>query len=765
MRKQGRVVMQNIQQDPVAIVGIGCRFPQADDPRAFWKLLSEGGNAIHEVPASRWNVDAVYDPDSTLPGKTTNRWGGFLDQIDQFDWRALHMHPREVKHMDPQQRLLLEVAWEALEDAGLPFEQIAGTNTSVTIGINWSDYFHLLTRNWSQLDAYAIFGNGMCFAANRLSYLFDLTGPSLSVDTGCTSSLMSVYQACQSLWNGEASLALAGGVNLILSPEFDIMLSQAGLLSRDGQCKTFDARADGFVRGEGAGIVVLKLLSQVQPSDRIYALIRGVTANHNGHNEWMIAARRSAQEALLRTAYHKAGVDPADVDYVELNGTGFLQGDAIEAQALGSVLSKDGQRAHPCLVGSVKTNIGHLESAAGIAGLIKVALALHHQKIPPTLHIQTINPDILLQNLHLAPQQEMSPWPEKDGVPLAGVTALSMSGANVHTVLAAHPVPNKGADHDQQVRLLPLSAQSVEALYAQATAMRDFLAITVSGQCPAWQDICYTASVRRTHHEYRLAVAASSAQEAADALSAFLQKPQYEIAAFRSQLSARTAALEESVLRSQNNTAQASLGSLGTLYMQGENIDWPTMYSGAYMCVSLPTYQWQRERFWPEWLDTERISTPPEKWGVHDLPEPTITSARDQYKEQSTRSDFTNLSVEDELAQRIVSTWQELLGRDQIEPHANFFKLGGDSLLARQLLARLRQTCQVELTITAIFENPTLAEFTEIAIRSRTSTNYQQIQPLENGDQQSAEQLLATIHQLTNEEVAVLLKNIIGKEN
>src|SRR5258707_836172 len=467
--------MRDIQQDPIAIIGIGCRFPGASDPFEFWQLLREGRSAIREVAADRWQVDAFYDPEPALPGKTVSRWGGFLDEVDQFDWQAFRMLPREVKHMDPQQRILLEVAWEALEDAGLPFEQVAGSRTGVFIGISWNDYFHLLSRNRSRLDAYTAIGNGMCFAANRLSYFFDLKGPSLSIDAGCTSSLMSVCQACQSLWNGETSLALAGGVNLMLSPDLSIMLSQAGLLARDGQCKTLDARADGFVRGEGAGIVVLKRLSQVRSSERVYALIRGITANHNGHNEWIIASSVSAQEALLREAYHKAGINPAEVDYVELNGTGFLQGDAREVQALGTVLGEKKRGTHACLIGSVKTNIGHLEAAAGIASLIKVALALHHQHIPPTLNVRTTNPDVPLQNVRLATRQELSAWAKKERIAFSGITTLSMSGVNVHAVLAAHQVHPLSPVHEQPIRLLPISACSAEALAAQAARLCDFL--------------------------------------------------------------------------------------------------------------------------------------------------------------------------------------------------------------------------------------------------------------------------------------------------
>ncbi|HEY7417668.1 MAG TPA: polyketide synthase, partial [Ktedonobacteraceae bacterium] len=345
-------------RDAIAIVGMGCRFPGASSPQAFWQLLKTGKSSIKEIPRQRWNKDAFYDPDSTSPGKTTSRWGGYLDQVDQFDWRALRLLPHEAESMDPQHRLLLEVAWEALEDAGIPFPEVAGSSTSVFIGIGWNDYLRLQTRNWSEIDGYTSTGNASSLAANRLSYFFDFKGPSVALDTGCTSSLTSLYLACQSLWTQEADMALAGGVSLLLSPDTHIMSSKAGLLASDGRCKTFDAHADGFVLGEGAGILVLKPFSQVKPSDRVYALVQGISSAHNGHNEWIVATSQVAQEQLLKTVYQRAAIDPTEVDYVELHGTGFLRGDAVEATALGNVLGTGDLRARPCLVGSVKTNIG-----------------------------------------------------------------------------------------------------------------------------------------------------------------------------------------------------------------------------------------------------------------------------------------------------------------------------------------------------------------------------------------------------------------------
>lgn len=925
--------MRDIQHDPIAIIGIGCRFPGARNPFEFWQLLSEGRNAIREVPADRWPIEAFYDPEPALPGKTVSRWGGFLDQIDQFDWRAFRMLPREVKHMDPQQRLLLEVAWEALEDAGLPFERVAGSKTGVFIGVSWNDYFHLLLRQRSRLDAYTATGNGVCFTANRLSYLFDLKGPSLSIDAGCTSSLMSVYQACQNLWNGEASLALAGGVNLMLSPDLSIMLSQAGLLARDGQCKTLDARADGFVRGEGAGIVVLKRLSQVRPSERVYALIRGIATNHNGHNEWIMASSASAQAALLREAYHKAGVDPGEVDYIELNGTGFLQGDALENQALSAVLGAGEERARACMVGSVKTNIGHLEAAAGVASLIKVALTLHHQHIPPTLNFQTTNPDVSWQAVRLATRQELSMRTQEERLAFSGVTTLSMSGANAHAVLAAPPVRVVSLEPEQATRLLPVSACSAEALSAQAAVLRDFLRADNSAHSAFWQDVCYTASAGRTHHPYRLAITASSAQKAASELAAYVQQQQRSARistrrpqlvflfagsdqparsiiedpflltypAFRAAITecqqaislitgrslaewlnaSSTTDLEQSTVnralhfiqqialaalwrswqivpagvlgegtgelaaaclagaltlenalrlifdpakpvrresgpqdeapslalyastvsfaqgqedrllqavrladervsdllldqvtadgrtlfldlglpsdlaariseRAQNvqrpvllatlgregETAPALLTTLGTFYTLGYDVGWSELYPVERTCVSLPPYQWQRERLWADWLEDEKVSGSSQENAQEKQPAASIVAATDASP-----------------AQLITSIWQELLGLEQIGHQENFFALGGSSLLAGQLLARLHRSFRVELSMKTIFEHPTIAELAEIVTRSSEADQQDALRPGENGARHYEEQLLSLLDLLTDSEV------------
>lgn len=520
--------------EPIAIIGIGCRFPGANTPHAFWRVLRDGVDAISEVPADRFDLEVFFDPNPAMPGKINTRWGGFLDQVDQFDPRFFGISPREAARMDPQQRLLLELTWEALEDGGQVRERLAGTQTGVFVGISNNDYGRRQLRDLCGIDAYAGTGNALSIAANRISYVFDFRGPSMAIDTACSSSLVAVHLACCSLRAGESTLALAGGVNLILSPAVTISFTKAGAMAPDGRCKTFDARANGYVRSEGAGLVVLKLLSRaLADGDPIYAVIRGSAVNQDGRSNGLMAPNPLAQQAVLREAYRRAAVSPGDVQYVEAHGTGTFLGDPIEAKALGAVLALDRLPGRPCALGSVKTNIGHPEAAAGIAGLIKVALALKHHEIPPSLHFQEPNPLIPFDDLRLRVQTTLGPWPAASGPALAGVSSFGFGGTNAHVVLETAPRltaemhAERGAENremfgqPQSAYLLPLSAHSSQALESLARAYREFL--TIPEPTVSLHDLGYTASVRRSHHDYRLAVTGNSPAQLAEGLGAFLR--------------------------------------------------------------------------------------------------------------------------------------------------------------------------------------------------------------------------------------------------
>ena len=513
--------LERQRSEPIAVVGMACRFPGgAIDPRSFWQLLCSGVDAIRETPPERWDVDRFYDPDPIAPGKMCSRWGGYLDQIDAFDNHFFGISEREALRIDPQQRLLLELSWEALEDAGLPPSSLRGSKTGAFVGISVSEYGIMLSNDPAQTDAHAAAGTSLCLAANRLSFIFGLQGPSMAIDTACSSSLVAVHMACQGIRNGECEMALAGGTNLLLSPVGTINLTKAGFCAQDGRVRAFDAAASGYVRSEGAGIVVLKpLAAALKDRDPIYAVIRGSAVNQNGASNGLTAPSRAAQEQVMRDAYTRAKVSPAQVQYVETQGTGTRLGDTIEALALGSVLAEGRTAGSRCAIGAVKTNIGHLESASGIASLIKTALALKNGQLPPNLHFQSPNPDIPFDRLLLRVVQELEPWPDTTQPRLAGVSGFGFGGSNAHVVLEGPPAEdNSSMESADGACLLPLSARTEKALRDLASRYIDFL----GNDPPLWRDVCYTAALRRDHHDCRLVVMAQTPSDARELLRSYL---------------------------------------------------------------------------------------------------------------------------------------------------------------------------------------------------------------------------------------------------
>ncbi len=510
--------------EPVALIGIGCRFPgSVHGPSAYWRLLCNGVDAIGEIPADRWDPKRYYDPEPGRAGRTNARWGGFVEGIDQFDAPFFGISPREASRMDPQQRLIMEVAYEALEDAGQQLDRLAGSAASVFIGISSFDYSGLQVdhQDRSGIDVYSNTGGALSIAANRVSYCFDLRGPSVAVDTACASALTAVHMACQSIWCGGSPLALAGGVNVLLSPDGYIGFSRLAMLSPDGRCKAFDASANGFVRSEGAGVVVLKPLTKaLADGDRVYAVIRGTAINQDGRTSGLTVPSQWSQEALIREACREAGVNPGRIQYVEAHGTGTQVGDPIEARALGAALSEGRDANEPCVIGSAKTNVGHLEAGSGAAGIIKTALALKHRLIPANLHFTRPNPEIPFKELQLRVAAQSEVWPGTPGAGLAGVNSFGFGGSNAHVVLAEAPRQEPPATPTLSGPfLVPLSARGSEALAAVARSYADFL--RGEGATVALPDLVYNTSRRRTHHDHRLALVGKSRAELLEALEAF----------------------------------------------------------------------------------------------------------------------------------------------------------------------------------------------------------------------------------------------------
>jgi thioester reductase-like protein len=532
--------------EPIAIIGIGCRFPGANDPESFWQLLRNSVDAISEVPKERWDIDAFYNPEPGTPGKMSTRWGGFLEQVDQFEPSFFGISPREVERMDPQQRLVLEVAWEALENAGLAPDKLAGSHTGVFMGIGNYDYSMLLSKEGlADINAYNGTGNALSIVANRLSYILNLRGPSVVTDTACSSSLVALHFACRSLQSGESNLCLVGGASLMLSPEPFITYSHARMMAADGRCKTFDASADGYVRGEGCGVVVLKRLSDAKrDEDNILAVIKGTAVNQDGLSNGLTAPNGPSQQAVIRQALENAGVTPAQISYVEAHGTGTSLGDPIEVKSLKAVLMQGRKPDQPCWLGSVKTNIGHLEAASGLASLIKVVLSLQHQEIPPHLHLKQLNPLISLEGTTFSIPSECQPWSAQDKRRLAGISAFGFGGTNCHVILEEAPsremskvpntilplpqdsttssnkalTPQQSIKSDRSHHLLTLSAKNENALRELAQRYADFFATHPEVSVG---DVCFTANTGRSHFDRRLAVVAESPCQLRQQLEAF----------------------------------------------------------------------------------------------------------------------------------------------------------------------------------------------------------------------------------------------------
>nr|VFJ91500.1 MAG: Acyl transferase domain-containing protein [Candidatus Kentron sp. LFY] len=517
---------------PIAIIGMGCRFPgDAETPQKFWEMLCEGRDGVIEVPPDRWDVKRFHDPDPNKPGKTYTKHASFLRQpIDQMDALFFGISPREAEALDPQQRLLLEVAWEALEDAGLVPKQLAGSATGVFVGGFIVDHITKSTSPYNRdlLGTYSAVSFTHTILSARIAYVLDLHGPCMTMDTACSSSLVAFHQACQSIRAGESEIALVGGVNVMYRPEIPISMCKSQLLAADGRSKSFDARGDGYGRGEGAGVVVLKPLDAAKrDGDAIYAVVCGTGVNQDGRTEGITLPNGEAQAALIRRVWEKSGISPSEIAYFEAHGTGTAAGDPIECNALGAVL---GQEHSPpnrppedaCFVGSLKANIGHLEAGAGIASVIKTSLCLKHRQIPPVANLEEPNPKIPFEALGLRLPRKLEPIPEAKRPAYAGINSFGYGGTNAHVILEEAPAAERSPIEEalDTPYLLPLSARSEKALSALAQSYLDFLS---APETSPLRDICYSAGVRREHHNHRLALIADSHDGMAEQLQSFVK--------------------------------------------------------------------------------------------------------------------------------------------------------------------------------------------------------------------------------------------------
>ena len=646
---QGKLeALEQAKHEPIAIVGIGCRFPGADNPEEFWQLLQNGKDAIVETPAERWDKSDYYAQPSTL-GKICTTYGGFVPHLKEFDASFFRIAPREAASLDPQQRLLLGVSWEALENAAIPADKVRGSRTGVFIGVSAIDYWHqLLSRNNTEIDAYLTTGNTHSLASGRISHFFDFTGTSISLDTACSSSLVAVHLAIKSLRDRECNMALAGGVNRLISPKISINFSQAKMLSPDGRCKTFDTGANGFVRSEGCGIVVLKRLSDaIADGDNIRAILLGSATNQDGRTSSITTPNSLSQQAVIKQALINSKVEPSQISYLETHGTGTSLGDAIELEALSKVFQDNEQ----LILGAVKTNIGHLESAAGIASLIKTVLALENQFIPPNLHLNQPNTNVEWQNLPFKLPEKPINWNKSTQPRIAGVSSFGFSGTNAHVVLKEADVSVKDdreiegeGEGEKELHLFTLSARNQKALFQLAANYVDYLELHPNLLI---EDICYTVNVGRSHFNYKIALIVTSiaelqaelvqytAQETTSKLwqskVSFNHNPKLALIV-SAEVSSELKELAESLIdnpfvsrdtaniywkidNSQTipnnnqktivsqikpdlNNWQIIISELAQLYVLGVNINWKALSKNSGKKISLPTYPFQRQKYW-----------------------------------------------------------------------------------------------------------------------------------------------------------------------
>jgi acyl transferase domain-containing protein len=572
----------DVEARSVAVIGMACRFPGASGPDQLWRLVRDGMDATSETPADRYDVDALYSPHQE-PGTISSRRAGYVDGVAEFDAEFFGVSSAEAAELDPQQRLLLMTAWEALEDAGQRPDELAGGRTGVYVGNNRADFVEFQFRQGLESVTPSMYHNFRSMLPARLSYAFDFRGPSVLVDTACSSSLVAVHNAMLSLRAGEIPLAIAAGVNIMLRPDEGVMMTQAGTLALDGRSKFGDASADGFAPSDGVGVVVLKPLADaIADGDRIRAVIQGSAVSNDGRaGDALLTPSVAGQIEVLRWAYEDAGVAPADVDFVEAHGSGSPALDGAELSAIGEVLGEGRPSDRPCLVGSVKTNIGYAEAAGGMAGLIKTVLSLEHGEVPPSLHLVTPSPLVAWDELPLTVPSKPERLPDLGRPAIAGVTGQGVSCLNAHLVIRqAHThthTPAQPVYDGAEPYVLALSARSPEALEALARAYADYLGPGGQGSEFPLRDICFSAATRRQHHPHRLALVASSHQEMVWALRDVGKRtPEREDPAT---LSVAVAVAER--------------------YRGGHAVNWGAIFGPESRFVPIPGYPWQTRRYWP----------------------------------------------------------------------------------------------------------------------------------------------------------------------
>lgn len=697
---------KRIDNESVAIIGVGGRLPNSNGLIDFWDKIKDNKDLISEVPLDRWDWKEYYgDPRKEL-NKTKAKWGGFIDDIDKFDPLFFSISPKEATLMDPQQRITLETVYAALEDSGMSRDRIKGTSTGVFIGASSHDY-SCMVNNQKKLSgqAQSTTGSAHSILANRISYLLDIHGPSEPIDTACSSSLIAIHRAVENIRNGNCDMAIAGGVNAILTPDVTLSFSQTGMLSEDGRCKTFDQKANGYVRGEGVGIIILKGLKQAEiDGDQIYAVVRGTSENHGGKANTMTSPNPIAQKKLLLNAYRKAKVDPRDVSYIEAHGTGTPLGDPIEMEALKSAfkaLYKDHNLVEEndphCAIGSVKTNIGHLEAAAGIAGVLKVVFAMKHKILPGNPNLKEVNEFLKLDGSPFFLLTKTIPWETNNDKPrIAGISSFGFGGSNAHVILEEYHKEPEAIFETNDPAIIVLSAKNKERLVDQVKNLKAFI-LSHSFEEHEFRNIAYTLQKGRDAMEERFAVVAQNISELVSNLDAFINEERGDF--FHGNILSNNSSF---LLKGGAGKAfidyaieNKEIVSLGQLWVNGVSIDWDLLYTHQKpMKISLPTYPFARERYWiseekntPSDMITKNIS------GNVEVPETIIDQKSTKQVIRQVLSETLSIPVE------------------KIEDNIAFQSLGLDSILIHGMLQTLKSE-NIQVSASDILTHNTIEELT-----------------------------------------------------
>ncbi|MDQ1352143.1 MAG: polyketide synthase PksN, partial [Acidobacteriota bacterium] len=716
------------KQEPIAIIGISGIMPQSEDLETFWKYLEEGKDLVTEITPERWQSLGYRGESVDEPAAIRAQWGGFLKDVDKFDAEFFNISSREAVLMDPQQRIFLEITWQAIEDAGYKASDLAGSHTGLFVGVAGNDYYDVLRDNTDKMDAHVITGIDHSILANRISYTLNLHGPSISINTACSSSLVAIHHAVEALRSGKCQLAIAGGVNILCSRAYYFSLTSSEVLSPDGRSRAFDRGANGYVRGEGAGAFLLKPLNEaLKDGDHIYATIRGTAVNHGGRTASLTAPSVNAQAELLIEAFTAAQVDPYTVSYLEAHGTGTELGDPIEINGIKKAFEELYRRSgrawtgeHRTGIGTVKTSIGHLESAAGAAGVLKVLLSMKHKILPGNIHLKEINPYIQLEGTPFYFVRENIPWENPvDGqygvIPRrAGVSSFGFGGANAHVVLEEYEDPRHSFGETgplaQGVQLIVLSARNRDRLIAHARRVADFLKTDSTGI--NFSDLAYTLQVGREEMEERLAIVAACPDEVIDKLERFCRGEEV---------------LEE---RAAVQGDRGKLAGLARSWLAGERINWSSLHAGnsggdgsRARRISLPTYPFERKRYWPQVRQVrETANVYHEAMKISDRSR-LILKRKDEGPREESVPVLLNKPQEVVLPTKamdasIKTKIKEALagvlytGVEAISETKTFLDLGLDSILAIELSKKLGEIFGIELKTNVLYSHPTVNQLT-----------------------------------------------------